>query len=103
MLDLVGSTVGMMVIMISAVVMASALQLTQVQRFLFGAGVGAWVGLATGIAAAGALAFSPQHKVPLIGVLVVSPLLVTAALWVGSARVRGALLAIPINFGRPKI
>jgi hypothetical protein len=96
MLDLVGATVGMMAVMVSVVAIAGALQLSLVQRLVFGAVAGVWVGLASGLAAAGELVFSPDQKVPLIGVLVAAPLLIAAALWLGSARFRAALMAIPM-------
>src|SRR5260370_35372921 len=96
MFDLIGATVGMIAIMVSVVAIAGALQLSLVQRLVFGAVAGVWVGLASGLAAAGALVFSPDQKVPLIGVLVAAPLLITAALWLGSARVPAALMAVPM-------
>jgi hypothetical protein len=97
MIDLIGATVGMMAVMINALAIAGALQLSFPQRLTFGAVAGAWIGLASGLAAAGALEFSPQQKVPLIGVLVSAPLMITAALWAGSPRFRASLMAIPMQ------
>jgi hypothetical protein len=96
MLDLIGAIAGMMAIMINALVIAGALPLSLRRRVLFGVGAGIWVGLASGLGAAGALAFSPDQKVPLVGVLVSAPLLVAAILWASSARFRAAILAIPM-------
>ncbi|HWZ58234.1 MAG TPA: hypothetical protein VNW46_04585 [Gemmatimonadaceae bacterium] len=96
MLDLIGAIVGMMAITIDVVAIAAALQLSLARRLVLGAIAGAWVGLATGLAAAGALAFSPDQPVPLIGVLFAVPLLVAALFWVGSARFREALTPIPM-------
>ncbi len=62
MIDLIGATVGMMAVMINALAIAGSLQLSLPQRLTFGAGAAAWVGLASGFAAAGALEFSPQQK-----------------------------------------
>jgi hypothetical protein len=96
MLDLIGGTLGMMAIMINVVAIAGALPLSTVQRLGLGALAGAWVGLATALAASGALA-SPAQTVPIVGVLFAAPLVATAVLWVGSARFRAALTAIPMS------
>jgi hypothetical protein len=95
-LNLIGSITGMTAIMINVVVIAAALKLTLRQQVLFGAIAGVWVGLASGLGAAGALAFSPDQKVPLVGVLVAAPLLIAAGLWASSPRFRAAILAIPM-------
>jgi hypothetical protein len=92
MIDLIGSVAGMMAIMINVLAIAGALR----RRLLFGAIAGAWVGLASGLGAAGALAFSPDQKVPLVGVLAGAPILIAAGLWAGSPRFRSAILAIPM-------
>jgi hypothetical protein len=95
-MNLIGSIVGMMAIMINLVAVAGALRLSRWEGLVYGAGAGAWVGLATGLGAAGALAFSPHQPIPLIGVLFAASLLVAAALWFGSARFRVSLMAIPM-------
>src|SRR6478609_7481284 len=69
MLNLIGATVGMMAVAINLVAMAGVLPLSPPQRLVLAGGAGAWVGLAIGFGAAGALVFSPEQKVPLIGVL----------------------------------
>jgi hypothetical protein len=96
MLNLIGGSAGMMAIMIDAVVIAGAVQLSLRQRVLFGAIIGAWVGLASGLGAAGALIFSPDQKVPLLGVLVAAPIVIAAGFWARSPRLRTAVLAIPM-------
>jgi hypothetical protein len=96
MLDLAGTVLEMMAIMINVVAIAGALSLSLGRRLGLGAIAGAWVGLATGLGAAGALVGSPTQPVPVIGVLLATPLVVTAGLWVGSARFRAALTAIPM-------
>jgi hypothetical protein len=58
---------------------------------------GAWVGLTSGLGAAGQLSFSPGQPVPLVGVLFAVPLLVVGALALTSPRVRAALLAVPMQ------
>jgi len=95
-IDLIGSITGMMAIMINALAIAGALSLSLRQRVLFGVIAGAWVGLASGLGAAGALAFSPDQKVPLLGVLAGAPILIAAGLWASSPRFRTAILAIPM-------
>jgi hypothetical protein len=96
MLNLLGGTLGMMAIVINVVAIEGALPLSTVQRLVLGAIAGAWVGLAAGLAASGALAVSPGQTVPILGVLFAAPLVVTAILWVASARFRAALTAIPM-------
>jgi hypothetical protein len=96
MLDLAGAVLGMMAIVINVVAVAGAMSLSLARRLGLGALAGAWVGLATGLGVAGALVGSPTQPVPVIGVLFAIPLVVTAVLWVGSARFRGALMAIPM-------
>jgi len=96
MLDLIDGIVGMMAIMVSVVAIVGALRLSSAQRLVFGALAGAWVGLASALAVSGALAVTPAQKVPVVGVLFAAPLVATAILWVGSARFRAALIAIPM-------
>jgi hypothetical protein len=96
MIDLVGSIAGMTAIMIDALAIAGALPLSHRQRLLFGAVAGAWIGLASHLAATGALVFSPDQKVPVVGVLAGAPILIAAGVWVSSAAFRRAILAIPM-------
>ena len=96
MLDLIGSVVGMMAVMINLMAIAVALPLSLPQRLSIAAGAGAWVGLAGGLAAAGALMFSPAQPVPLVGVLFAVPLIAAGALWFAAPTFRAALMAIPM-------
>ncbi len=96
MLDLIGSIVGMSAVGINLVVFMQALPVTTPRRLLLTAIAGGWVGLATGLGAAGLLTFSPEHPVPLVGVLFAVPLLVVGVLALRSQSVRGALLAVPL-------
>jgi hypothetical protein len=96
MLDLIGAIVGMSAVGINLVAFTQALPGTLTRRLSLAAIAGAWVGLASGLGAAGKLAFSPGNPVPLIGVLVAVPLLTVGALALGSRRVRNALLAVPL-------
>ena len=61
------------------------------RRLSLAAIAGAWVGLATGLGAAGALVFSPNHPVPLVGVLFAAPLLIVGCL--SSVRSRSSIRA----------
>jgi hypothetical protein len=96
MLNLIGATVGMMAVAINLVAMAGVLPLSPPQRLVLAGGAGAWVGLAIGLGAAGALVFSPEQKVPLVGVLFAVPLLIGAVLWFTVPRFRAALMAVPM-------
>jgi hypothetical protein len=95
MLDLIGAIVGMSAVGINLVAFTQALPGTLARRLALAAIAGAWVGLASGLGAAGQLSFSSDQPVPLIGVLVAVPLLVVGTLALASHRVRAALVAIP--------
>jgi hypothetical protein len=96
MLDLIGAIVGMAAVGINLVAFTQALPGTLARRLgLAGIG-GAWVGLASGLGAAGKLAFSPDNPLPLVGVLFAVPLLVIGVLALSSPRARTALLAVPM-------
>lgn len=96
MLDLIGAIVGMSAVGINLVAFTHALSGTLARRLGLAAVAGAWVGLASGLGAAGKLAFTPDNPVPLIGVLFAVPLLAVAVLALNSPRVRSALLAVPL-------
>src|SRR5580698_1249025 len=96
MLDLIGAIAGMGAVGVILVLITHAAAGTFVQRLSLGAIVGAWVGLASGLGAAGKLAFAPDSPVPILGVLAAVPLVVVAALALLSPKVRAALLALPL-------
>jgi hypothetical protein len=96
MLDLIGAIVGMSAVGINLVALTQFLPGTVAGRLGLGAIAGAWVGLASGLGAAGELTFSADHPLPLIGVLFAVPLLVVGALALSSPKVRAALLGIPM-------
>ena len=98
MLNLIGAIVGMGAIAINLVAFTNALPVTLAQRLGLAAIAGAWVGVASGLGAAGTLAFSPDNPVPLIGVLFAVPLLVVGVLALRSQGVRAALLALPMAY-----
>lgn len=95
MLDLIGHIVGMASIFIDVIAVVAVIQLSLRQRLIAGGIAGAWVGLATALAASGALVFSPGHPVPLVGVLFATPLLTALALWLASPSFRATLKSIP--------
>ena len=95
MLDALGHITGTVAIFVDGIAIASVLPMTLRQRLIAAGVVGAWIGLATALGANGALAYSPDQPVPVVGVLFATPLIVAAAAWLGSARFRAAMLAIP--------
>jgi hypothetical protein len=96
MLDQVGAIVGMMAVAVNLVALTSVLPGSLARRLSVAAIAGGWVGLASGLGAAGKLAFSPNHPVPLLGVLFATPLLIVGALALRYPRMRSTLMAIPM-------
>jgi hypothetical protein len=97
MLDLIGSIAGLMAVAVDIVALAVILPLSLGQRLILGGALGAWTGLASGLGAAGLLAFAPEQPVPLVGVLAAAPLLAVGALALAYPGVRRALLGIPTS------
>jgi hypothetical protein len=95
MLDIIGSIDGMTTIAIVLYAVTQALPWTLPQRLGLVAGAGAWVGLASARAAAGALAVTPGQPVPVLGLLFAGPLLLAGGAWATSPNFRTALLGIP--------
>jgi len=95
MLNLLGHITGMAAILVDVVAIVSIVPMTLGQRLVAAGVAGAWVGLATALGAAGALAYSPDQPIPVVGLLFATPLFAAAALWFGSQSFRAALLAIP--------
>jgi hypothetical protein len=96
MLDIIGAMVGMSAVGINLLAFAQALPGTLTRRLGLAAIAGAWVGLASGLGAAGKLSLAPESPVPLIGVLFAVPLLTVGALALRSQKVRAALLSVPM-------
>ncbi len=96
MLDFIGAIVGMMAVTVNLVALTTALPGSLARRLSVAAIAGGWVGLASGLGAAGKLVFSPDHPVPLVGVLFATPLLIVAVLALRSPGIRATLLAIPM-------
>ncbi|HEX3940072.1 MAG TPA: hypothetical protein VHX11_01155 [Acidobacteriaceae bacterium] len=97
MLNLIGNIAAMATILIDAAAIFSAVALTTRQRLTAAGAAGAWVGLASALGANGALAFSPNQPIPVLGVLFATPLATAAILWRVSPGFRGALMAIPTD------
>ena len=97
MLDLAGSITGLMAVAVDLIAITTFLPLSFMQRLALGGLLGTWTGLASGLGAAGLLAFAPDRPVPLVGVLFVTPLLVVGALSIVYPGVRRALLGIPTH------
>src|ERR1700689_504562 len=96
MLDLIGAIAGMIAVAVILMALTSTLSGSLARRLSVAAIAGGWVGLASGLGAAGNLAFSPDHPVPLVGVLFATPLLIVGALALKSPRMRSTLMAIPM-------
>jgi len=86
-----------MAVAVNLVAITTILPLSLVQRLTLGAILGAWTGLASGLGAAGLLAYAPDRSAPLVGVLFATPLLVVGALAIAYPGVRRALLGIPAH------
>ena len=97
MLNLIGAVAGLMAVTVNLIAITTILPLSLVQRLKLGGILGAWVGLASGLGAAGQLEFAPDRPVPLVGVLFVTPLLMVGALAIAYPGVRRALLGIPTH------
>lgn len=97
MLDLLGSVVAMATVAVTLVALTHALPGSLARRLTIAAVGGGWVGLAMDLGATGRLAFSPDLPAPLIGVLLVAPLLAIGVLAATRQQVRASLLAIPLQ------
>jgi hypothetical protein len=96
MLNIVGAIAGLMAVAVNLVALASVLPGTLARRLAVAAIAGGWVGLASGLGAAGRFAFTPDQPVPLVGVMFAAPLLIVGGLAIWSPRVRSTMLAIPM-------
>ena len=95
MLDLIGTTVitAAMVVNLNAAI--TMMPLSSAQRLTAVAIAGLWIGLAIALAATGVYA-DVATPVPAIGVMAGLPLVVAAIAALSSAKVREALLALPV-------
>jgi len=88
----------MSAVLICLVAFIPAVAHSLAQRLVLAAVAGAYIGLASGLGAAGMLAFTPTPGVPVppIGVLLAVPLVAVGVLTLTSFRVRATLMAIPL-------
>jgi len=96
MLDLIGTTVIIAMIAVTLNVTVTVLALSSGQRLAAVTVAGGWIGLAVALAGTGIYAAGPT-PVPIIGVMAALPLLAAALAALLSARVRAALLALPLT------
>jgi hypothetical protein len=96
MLALMGTTTMIAVIAVNLNATVTVLQLSSGQRLATVAAAGLWIGLAIALAGTGAYAVSAS-PVPVVGVMAALPVLAAALAALLSARVRAALLALPVT------
>src|SRR5215475_4365206 len=94
-LDLIGYAVLTAAVFINAFVFVTALPVSPAVRVALVAAAGVWTGLQLALYAAGAFQADITTQAPLVGVMVVFPLIVTAIAAGASPGVRAALLALP--------
>jgi hypothetical protein len=100
MLDLIGTTTMVAVIAVVLNATVTALQLSSGQRLATVTAAGLWIGLAIALAGTGVYAVGPTPvpvPVPVIGAMAGLPVLAAALAALLSAKVRAALLALPVS------
>jgi len=95
MLDLVGTTVLTAALAVNLNAAVTTMPLSSAQRLTTVALAGLWIGLAIALATTGIYA-SQATPVPAVGVMVGLPLILVGGAALLSARVRQALLALPV-------
>jgi hypothetical protein len=96
MLELIGTATMVAVIALNLNATVTALQLSSGQRVATVTAAGLWIGLAVAPAGTGIYAVGPT-PVPVIGVMAALPVLAAALAALLSAKVRAALLALPLT------
>jgi hypothetical protein len=96
MLDFIGTVVAIAAVAVNLTAIATVIRLSLAERLILAAAVGAWVGIALALGVAGELADATRRPYPLIGVLFAAPLLLMTVWALASARLRAALLDIPM-------
>jgi hypothetical protein len=96
MLDLIGTTTMIAVIAVNLNATVTVLQLSSGQRLATVTAAGLWIGLAIALAGTGIYAVGPT-PVPVIGVIAALPVLAAALAALLSAKMRAALLALPVT------
>lgn len=95
-LDFANSIVTMAVIAVNLAAFTQALSTSPGRRLIVAAIGGGWVGVAMFLSAAGRLAYSPNSPAPVLGILLVTPLLAVGVLALTSEKARSALLGVPL-------
>jgi hypothetical protein len=96
MLALIGTTTMVAVIAVNLNATVTVLQMSSGQRLATVTAAGLWIGLAIALAGTGAYAVAAS-PVPVVGVMAALPVLAAALAALLSARVRAALLGIPLT------
>ena len=96
-LDVANSILTMAAITVNLVALTQALSGSPTRRLAIAAIGGGWVGLAVILGASGRLAYAANFPVPLVGVLLATPLLAFGVLASTSEKLRAALLGIPLE------
>jgi hypothetical protein len=96
MLALIGTTTMVAVIALNLNATVTVLQLSSRQRIATVIAAGLWIGLAVALAGTGAYAVAAS-PVPVVGVMAALPVLAAALAALLSAKVRAALLALPLT------
>jgi hypothetical protein len=96
MLALIGTTTMVAVIALNLNATVTVLQLSSRQRIATVTAAGLWIGLAVALAGTGAYAVAAS-PVPVVGVMAALPVLAAALAALLSAKVRAALLALPLT------
>jgi hypothetical protein len=96
MLDLIGTTILTAAVALDLNATVANLPMSAAQKLAAVTLAGLWIGAAVAVAATGILA-DTTTPVPVIGVMVALPLVAASVAALGSARVRAALLALPLR------
>jgi hypothetical protein len=96
-LDLIGYVVLTAAVFINAFVFTNALTVSPAMRIGLVAAAGVWSGLQLALYAAGAFQAEITNQAPLVGIMVATPLIVTAIAAAASPGVRATLLAVPLH------
>jgi hypothetical protein len=96
MLELIGTTTMIAVIAVNLNATVAVLQMSSGQRLATVTVAGLWIGLAIALAGTGIYAVSAS-PIPMVGVMAALPVLAAALAALLSAKVRAALLALPVS------
>ncbi|CAN7260021.1 hypothetical protein LJR231_001137 [Phyllobacterium sp. LjRoot231] len=95
-LDFVGGVLLTAVAILNLNALVNVLRISLAAKLMIAGVAGLWIGAQVSLAAAGAFGGALGLQVPLIGVMVVLPVVVVAIAWQVLPAVRSALLAVPL-------